>query len=730
MSLRPARGALVVAALLLLGAGIWLSTALTRESRLDAVAGVPPPSTFVRDVVPQGTACQPVSPVVQRVDRAVLTLGTYARASASVELVARAGGTTVASSGVVTISGGVVTLPLRPAVRPSQGALEICLRNRSRGRLAVAGVFYPPAPGTTEPGSALSIRLVGPSESGLDRAGLLLDRFSSARAGEFGGWVLILALLGFGACGVAAIAGVICALPGRGPGRCVVDTELAGSAKESGPAAAPPVAKSAPAVPRLLTRGALACAGIGLIVTLCWSVVTPPYQVPDEPLHYAYAEHFALTGTAPAPGPRRPLSTELEATMSASRFSQTIGNAESGRPPWPDASEATLRATLDADLPSGDGGGPSGASTQPPAYYALGAVGYRAADLMGADAVGKLQAVRLVSVLLAALTTLFVFDFVRCLLPDTALAAPAGALVVAFQPMFGFVGSGVNADALLFTVAAALFAALARSFRFGPTTRRIAAIGALVGLGMITKLTFLGLVPGALFGSLVISMRLPRATMRRAVLAGASAALAPLIAYFAVSRVAWDRPLLAAGPPTGNLTGRQATPMGTLSYLLQFYLPRLPFLKDSIPGGFPVYSVWFTKFVGHFGWLDYAFPRSVVSVALGAWLVLTAFAGRALVSGRTVLRSRRAEIATYLLMVGGLLLVIGVPAYAYLVSTTYVFEQIRYLFPLLALYGGFVGLAIRGAGPRWGPAVAASAVSLAVAHSSAALLLTLSRYYL
>ncbi len=422
------------------------------------------------------------------------------------------------------------------------------------------------------------------------------------------------------------------------------------------------------------------------------------------------------------------MSTELVQALGASRFSLVIGNP-AGHPPWPGASEQALRAALDAELPADDGGGPSNTSTQPPAYYLLAVVPYKLAAWAGSDVLERLQAVRLLSALLCGLTVLFVFSFVRDLLPGTRLAAPAGALAVAFQPMFGFVGSGVTADALLFTASAALFAMLARSFRFGPTPRRLAALGGLLALGALTKLTFAGIVPGALIGVAVLLARMPRGELRRSLGAAAAAFAVPLVTYFAVSRFAWDRALFAPAGTNSINTGREPTRTGTVSYLLQFYFPRLPFLQDLIPGKFPVFSIWFRQFVGRFGWLDYSFAGAVTWVALGVWGVLLAFAARALVVGRRALRSRRAELVTYVAMLIGLLVVIGVPAYDYVLATTYTFEQIRYLFPLLALYGALVGLAVRGAGPRWGPAVATGAVSLAIVHSGAALLLTIGRYY-
>ena len=391
--------------------------------------------------------------------------------------------------------------------------------------------------------------------------------------------------------------------------------------------------------PRLFTRSALTCALVATLVALAWSLVTPPFHVPDEPLHFAYVQHLAETGKAPKPGPRPPLSSELTQALGASQFSSVIGNSASGRPPWPGAEQA-LRAARDAGAPGDDGGGPTGASTQPPAYYALGAIPYLLADAAGADLIEKIHAVRLLSVLLCGLTVLLVFSFLRDLLPRTTLAAPAGALAVAFQPMFGFVGSGVTADSLLFAVSAGVFALLARSFRFGATPRRVVALGALLALGSLTKLTFAGIVPGALLGMLVLAARMERGEARRA-LAGAMAAfVAPLLAYVAVSRLAWDRSVFEPAGTSAITTGREPTTKGTISYLVQFYLPRPPFLSDQIDGKFAVFDIWFRQFVGRFGWLDYSFREPVTWTALAIWGVLLAFVGRALMAGRAGLRSR------------------------------------------------------------------------------------------
>ena len=70
---------------------------------------------------------------------------------------------------------------------------------------------------------------------------------------------------------------------------------------------------------------------------------------------------------------------------------------------------------------------------------------------------------------------------------------------------------------------------------------------------------------------------------------------------------------------------------------------------------------------------------------------------------RDTVRARWAELATYALMAAGLVLVIEVAAYRYYASSSQYFEQARYLFPLLALYGGDRGACRPRRRPALGP---------------------------
>jgi uncharacterized membrane protein len=147
---------------------------------------------------------------------------------------------------------------------------------------------------------------------------------------------------------------------------------------------------------------------------------------------------------------------------------------------------------------------------------------------------------------------------------------------------------------------------------------------------------------------------------------------------------------------------------------------------------FPEYElrqIWFNGFIGQFGWLEYGFAQWVYNVALVIAFGIVALAARELISVRGAIRSRIGELITYLTLVAGLLILIGGTSYIARLGGAVGYEQPRYLFPLLALYGALIAIAARGAGKRYGPAVGVLLVCLGVAHTAAAMLLTLSRYY-
>jgi 4-amino-4-deoxy-L-arabinose transferase-like glycosyltransferase len=473
-------------------------------------------------------------------------------------------------------------------------------------------------------------------------------------------------------------------------------------------------------------RAGYACALVAVLNAVAWSLVTPPFQIVDEPWHYEYVEYVAAHGRPPAPTPPR-LSPSVQVVTEDLDLGRVAGAPENGTI-WSGAERGRLERDL-AHVRSQDGNGGSYADVpEPPLYYALEAVPFTLAR--GASVLDRLALMRLLSALLTGVTVLGVFLFLREALPAHPWTWTVGALGVAFLPLFALMGGGLNPDNLLYATAAWLFLAFARIFRRGFTQRRAAAVGGLLAIGFLTKMNFVGLVPGALAGLVVAAVReegglRPRA-LRLPLLALAIAA-APAVVLMLLNVAAWDRPAFGLGAySTSDL---HPTLSQGFAYAWEFYLPPLPGMTHVTATTFSTRDVWFEGFVGNFGWIDTRFAGWVYDVAAIPALAALLLCGRALMLSWRALRARLAELAVYATFAAGMLLLVALASYNLFLQHGGGAAEARYLLPLLPLYGAFLVLATRGAGQRWAPVAGTAIVMLAVAHNVFGLLLELSRYY-
>ena len=485
---------------------------------------------------------------------------------------------------------------------------------------------------------------------------------------------------------------------------------------------------------RRVPRAGWLCALAAGLSALTWSFVTPPFHVPDEVAHFAYAQHLAETAELPELNGELEYAPEEQQALTVTEFYLVVG-ARDGRPPWTQLQQREME-----DLPAvprvGTGTAQS-ATNNPPLYYAVMAAPYWLGS--GVGLLDRLALMRLVSVLMAAATALAVFLFLREVLPGAAWAWTVGGLAVALQPLFGFVSSGVQPDALLALAGALLLLASARVLRRGLDARAGAQLGAAAAVGLLSKLAFLAFVPGLV---LVAALGLRRALSERRRAEGVRGAALALglpgaaVALYALASVfIWDRALYGAdetvsvNPTDQSAPARPGSMREQISYVWQLYLPRLPFMQDQFPAS-PIREVWVNGFIGRFGWLDTMWSPAVYragGVILLAVAVLAAV-GAVRAARRGAFAGRIGEVCAYAVLAVGLLLAIGASGYsARLQGGT--FEQARYLVPLMGLYGGMVALAARSLGPRWGPVLGAVLVGLAFGHDLFAQLLTVGRFW-
>jgi hypothetical protein len=462
---------------------------------------------------------------------------------------------------------------------------------------------------------------------------------------------------------------------------------------------------------------------------LAWSLIVPPFQVPDENAHYAYVQQVAERGTLPRRvSPEGALSPREDQILSSLLTFEIAGHADNPAPST-DLQQQVIDGVAKQNLSAVGSGDALSATNNPPLYYALQAIPYKLTP--GGKVLDKLAAMRCLSALMGALTVLLVFMFLRELLPGSRWAWPAGALLVAFQPLFGFMSGGVNNDDLLYVMGAGVLWAIARAFNRGLTPLNGALIGGFMGVGLVSKLTLLGFVPSV---ALAVALLARRAGSRWSIEAGRGLAwavglsAAPIAAYVLLNHLVWARSAIPGGiGPVSGSAGRTFRLREEFSHVWQLFLPRL-WMRPQFSYS-PLWETWFKGFVGRFGWLDYGFPAWVYQLARVVSLSVLALAAGELVRRRAAVRRRLGELAVYALAVVGLWVEIGVQSYRYLIANGGVFEQARYLLPLLGLYAAVIALAVRFGGRRWGPVLAAALVVLAIGHDLFAQAITISRYY-
>lgn len=448
----------------------------------------------------------------------------------------------------------------------------------------------------------------------------------------------------------------------------------------------------------------LVTVGVGML----WAALTPTFQATDEPAHFAYVQSVAELHHPPRKlEDDGLLSAEQTCWHDGLRATQ-VRFAHDERPPW---SAVERRALEDRcrEAPR-DHDGAMYHAFQPPGYYLLSAAGYEIGDGLALPA--RLLLIRLVSVLLAAIAVALTYLLVRELIPGSPWPARAGALALAFQPVFMFNEAAVNPDSLVVAIAAAIALVAARAWRRGLTTQRAVALGLLTGAGLWSKVNFLLLLPSVvlLLGALVLSAR-GAERRRRIARAGVAVALALacLGLYAFVNGELWDR----------TLTYRQSAyggDGGSIGGLVSF------------ASGFPLWDGLLQGVTGRLGWWnDFGLPRGVVLAVLAGGVAIGVGA-LAYVLPR--LRRRRWPILVAATCGLGFLAALVVADYQYSLGTGVSGFEGRYILPLMPLWGVVVGCCVAAAPSRWRPALTGLLASAFLVHTGVAVAATLSRYYL
>ena len=725
----PVRWALAGALLAIVVALIVLLTG--RQAQIAGTDRVPN-YTFVTELYSGQQLCQSNEIVPAGTAALRMTIGTYGKPGPPLAIAISAAPSAAPKAPLRRISTGgiakgwrqgVISVPVTP-VRAIHAQASVCIANRGPRPVAIAGTTPPAHYGfdDTVDGTALSSEvridyMLAGRPSWFAMLSTLAQRMTFGKGTYIGwmGWIAPLLLM------LALVVVLV---------RVLLREELGAISRGSVSAAAGALG----AVRRTLARpprAAYLCALIGTLNVLAWGIIIPPFEVPDENAHYAYVQQLAearsLPHQAPVYGGLSPREDQILAVIDAF----AIPGAAMNPAPLTQVEQQRLEAVQHEKLSAFGSGDALSAAANPPLYYTLETIPYAISP--SHSVLNRLALMRGLSAIFAGLTVFFAFMFLRELMPGTRWVWPVGAIAVALQPLFAFISSGVNNDALLYPFAAALFFVVARMFRRGLDERAGLAIGAVLGLGLLAKFTLLGLAPGAALGVLLAIWRARamalRAALRGAAIAAVIAAIPTVLYLKLANRVVTSGTLGPGGSGGARAFGVPAGLRGELEHIWQLFLPTLPGLGPNQFSTVQLWHEWFYGLIGRFGWLDTTFPYWVYLLVASFAILLVVAALAALVREHERSRRHLGELAVYIAMVGGLCVEVGIQSYRTLVTGAGIFEQPRYLLSALCIYAAIAALAARLPGRRWGVVVGALIVSLALAHDLVSQLQVIARYY-
>lgn len=441
----------------------------------------------------------------------------------------------------------------------------------------------------------------------------------------------------------------------------------------------------------------LALCVTALTLGTTWSLVTPPFQAPDENAHFSYTEYLARTGQLPGNPLQPPFSTEQREAGLASNSDQVAGNPAS-KMSWSPQDWRGWQQRDDQleDAQRSDSGGPVSASANPPLYYLYEALPAKAtADT---NVFTRLTWERLASMLWAIALVVFAWllageIFARDRQLQFVTAGFAGLL-----PMVQFISASVTPDAMLYAAWTAILWRGTVVLKRGLTPLTAALFLGAVGAACVVKATSYALLPGALF-VLGVGLWRIRHTGARAfwrLLAAGGALVLTLGLWFFVAHQ--SNRSAAAQVADATSSGPFHLP-DFLSYLYQYYLPRVPgqgrYPFPSYFDGVPFYDVVLRGVFGTYGWTEARLPEAVhVAVSTLAGL-LTATVIAALVRFRKLID--RPVFVFFVLTALALMAGLQWTDYKLLRESNYQtgFNQGRYLLPLVALGGVAVATAVR-----------------------------------
>lgn len=342
----------------------------------------------------------------------------------------------------------------------------------------------------------------------------------------------------------------------------------------------------------------LICA-IYLALAFAYAILVPPWESPDEPAHYLYVKQLAERA-------RPPLQPTVRQTQSFCRdYAYISSNYQWYQPAFGYLPAAVLYKMLNLVAPR------SLPHTIPPlnpqfcsnpsTYPNLFTHTNRIFDIWGNT--WGLLVMRLYLALFGLLIIYVAYKIgYMCDYTEGWLGIVTAGWI-AFLPQFTFVNASVRSDTLTNAIAALvllLCALMQQKTSFVNTNKLALGVGFLLGLGLLSKHTFVYIIPIVLLTAILTNPHSPRTWFRMVVLV-----IFPAIILVAAYHLIFVEARIA-------LVYTIATPSKMRMRPEQFNLEYLTQALHDLLIGF---------FFGRFGWLNVTIPASWNRIAFGIWSI-------------------------------------------------------------------------------------------------------------
>jgi 4-amino-4-deoxy-L-arabinose transferase-like glycosyltransferase len=490
-----------------------------------------------------------------------------------------------------------------------------------------------------------------------------------------------------------------------------------------------------PALPRVslkrlraIPRPLALLLALAVIEVFAWTLVSPAFQGPDEIAHYAYVQNVAENGQKP--GELTGTGTESTIEGSAVYFLdlRALAGNVGARPLWSEADKKGWEA-VERGLPPDarkNAGGPNAIAKNPPLYYAYEAVFYKL--FSGTSFFTQVFWMRIGNGLLFILTVLFTWLLASELFGRVWLRVLATSLV-ALQPTLSYTASIINPDTMLTTLWAAFAFVAVRTVLRGPSPRRLIGLGLVVVAALLTHGRGLAILPPALI-ALALAFDRHRPQHRKAIRIGT--VVGAIVLLVAAWEATAGHGLL--GPYGGelNVPPEARHPTQFLSFVWQFYFPKLPFMAPRFGPAYGFNQVFiFGLLGGRFGSLETFFNQGVYDLVellvVSGFVLLVALA----ITRWNELRPRWDVVLLLASTALSLVVFLHFVSYRALATETQKIDPLivgRYLLPLIPLYAIAIATLV-GSARRWSLQIGGAVLGLFLIHQLGALGLVLTRFY-